>query len=32
MKKVAEINEGNGFGELALLAKRKCDQKRAATI
>ena len=32
MKKVSEIKEGIGFGELALLGEQKKDKKRAATI
>lgn len=32
MKKVGEIKEGQGFGELALLGESKKDKKRAATI
>lgn len=32
MKKVSEIKEGFGFGELALLGDLKKDKRRAATI
>ena len=32
MKKVGEIKVGHSFGELALIANKRREQKRAATI